>query len=329
MAKIVLSLGSSHGPTMRTPADQWLALGEKDREDPRFDYEAALRLAPPNMEAQLSLETRTERADACKSGIGALGQILAEAKADTVVVLSNLHGEIPDYAQQIFGVYVGDSLPKSEGRRGEGRPGYVWAGRDRGEASSRGEGPEPAEGGTYPADSALARYLHERLQEVGFDIACGTQFRPNSGLGDAFTSLYSLYRPEGDIPMVPFMISRYLPNEPTPRRCYELGQALREAVEAWDAEKRVVLMASGGLSHQIVDEELDRSVIEALLEKDVNKLWSIPRDRLNHAPGTPETLNWVAVAGAMEDVPMTLVDYVPCYRSMAGTGHGVTFAYWR
>jgi hypothetical protein len=26
---------------------------------------------------------------------------------------------------------------------------------------------------------------------------------------------------------------------------------------------------------------------------------------------------------------MTLIDYVPCYRSEAGTGHGVTFAYWK
>ncbi len=87
-------------------------------------------------------------------------------------------------------------------------------------------------------------------------------------------------------------------------------------------------MASGGLSHQILDEELDHQVIDALKEKDVRQLCSLPRDRLNRAPGTPEILNWVTLAGAMEASPMTLVDYVPCYRSPAGTGHGVTFAYW-
>ena len=36
----------------------------------------------------------------------------------------------------------------------------------------------------------------------------------------------------------------------------------------------------------------------------------------------------VAVGAAMDPIPMTLVDYVPCYRSLAGTGHGVTFGYW-
>jgi 3-O-methylgallate 3,4-dioxygenase len=40
-------------------------------------------------------------------------------------------------------------------------------------------------------------------------------------------------------------------------------------------------------------------------------------------------LNWIVVAGALEELPMTLVDYQPCYRSMAGTGHGVTFGYWQ
>jgi len=31
----------------------------------------------------------------------------------------------------------------------------------------------------------------------------------------------------------------------------------------------------------------------------------------------------------MDPVGMALVDYVPCYRSLAGTGHGVTFGYWK
>jgi hypothetical protein len=87
-------------------------------------------------------------------------------------------------------------------------------------------------------------------------------------------------------------------------------------------------MASGGLSHQIIDEELDRAVIDALVERDETYLSSLDVARLNRAGGTPEILNWVAVAGAMEPVGMTLVDYVPCYRSPAGTGHGVTFGYW-
>ena len=61
----------------------------------------------------------------------------------------------------------------------------------------------------------------------------------------------------------------------------------------------------------------------------LDELCALPRDRLNRAPGTPEILNWVACAGALDPTAMTLIDYVPCYRSSAGTGHGVTFGYWR
>ncbi len=47
--------------------------------------------------------------------------------------------------------------------------------------------------------------------------------------------------------------------------------------------------------------------------------------------GTSEIKNWVPVAGAMADLgfPMSLVDYVPCYRSLAGTGNAMAFVYWR
>jgi hypothetical protein len=96
----------------------------------------------------------------------------------------------------------------------------------------------------------------------------------------------------------------------------------------WESDGRIAIIASGGLSHQIIDEELDHTVLDALQTCDREVMYSIPRDRLNRAPGTPEILNWIALAGAMDPEPMKLVDYVPCYRSPAGTGVGVGFGYW-
>jgi 3-O-methylgallate 3,4-dioxygenase len=123
-------------------------------------------------------------------------------------------------------------------------------------------------------------------------------------------------------------LSRDLPNQATARRCYELGLALRRHIESWPPGLRIGLIASGGLSHQIIDEELDQTVIGALVAGDDGTMRALPRDRLNRAPGTPEILNWVAVAAAMAPTRMTLVDYLPCYRSLAGTGHGLTFGSW-
>ena len=69
MASVVLGVGSSHGPTIQTPPDQWLILGEKDREDPRYDYSAALDAAPPDIENEIAPQKMQERYNACQSGI--------------------------------------------------------------------------------------------------------------------------------------------------------------------------------------------------------------------------------------------------------------------
>jgi seryl-tRNA synthetase len=47
--------------------------------------------------------------------------------------------------------------------------------------------------------------------------------------------------------------------------------------------------------------------------------------------GTSEMKNWIPVAGAMAELGLEpqLVDYVPCYRTEAGTGNAMAFVYWQ
>lgn len=326
MAKIVLGFGSSHGPTIRTLPGEWDRIVERDKQDPRYDYAELLRHASPDLARELTPEKKQERYDACQVAIQTLGEILGEAAADVAVVVSNPHGVLPDDTMPVFGVYRGETLSGPSAGRPVGS----------GERMARFSGPPPArtsrppqEPRQYPGCPALADHLVDRFIEEGFDVASSSQFRPENGLDEAFRTFYDLYQTDGSVPMLPLIVSRYLPSQATPRRCYAFGRALRRGIETWDQDKKVAIMASGGLSHQILDEELDHMVIDALVEKNVDRLCSLPRDRLNGGPGTPEILNWIVLAAAMESVDMTLVDYVPCYRSPAGTGHGVTFAYWK
>ena len=124
-----------------------------------------------------------------------------------------------------------------------------------------------------------------------------------------------------------FMNTYYPPNQATPRRCYRLGQAISEAVEDYGHDLRVGILASGGLSHFLVDEEIDQLAIKGMREKDVNQLAALPRYRLNS--GNSEILNWITAAGACEHLDMEVVEYVPVYRSPAGTGGGWGFALWQ
>ena len=131
------------------------------------------------------------------------------------------------------------------------------------------------------------------------------------------------------VPILPFCQNTcYPPNAVTPRRCYAIGTALADAIAAWDDDVRVAVVASGGLSHFVVDEELDRLLLTALQKNDVDLLTTLPRERLRSA--TSECLNWVTLAGIMNATgrQMELLAYEPVYRTEAGTGAGLGFARW-
>ena len=76
----------------------------------------------------------------------------------------------------------------------------------------------------------LANHLMNALIEDGFDLAYMDRFRDGTMLEHAFDVMYEHYfdRPR---PLVPITLSRYLPNQATPARCYALGQSLRRAIE--------------------------------------------------------------------------------------------------
>jgi hypothetical protein len=80
------------------------------------------------------------------------------------------------------------------------------------------------------------------------------------------------------------------------------------------------------LSHFLVDEDFDRAILKACADKDAEFLRNLPRHKLN--AGSSEILNWVAVAGAVEHLDLNWFEYVPGYRTPAGTGTGLSFATW-
>lgn len=146
-------------------------------------------------------------------------------------------------------------------------------------------------------------------------------------MGHAFGYFYRRIMSENIVPTIPIMVNTYyLPNQPTLNRCYELRRQLRAAVEAMPGDVRIEVIASGGLSHFVIDEEIDGITMKALREGDREALISMPRERLNS--GTSEIRNWIAMAGATEHLDHQWSDYVPSYRSPAGTGCAMGFGIW-
>ena len=152
---------------------------------------------------------------------------------------------------------------------------------------------------------------------------------PRDETPHAFGFVYRQIMLDQPVPSVPIVLNTfYPPNQPTIRRCYELGKALVEAIESWPTNARVALIASGGLTHFVVDEVVDRTVLDCLRDGTVAPIENLGETYFQ--AGTSEVKNWIPVAGAMAHLgfEFTEVAYIPCYRSEAGTGNGMGFAYW-
>jgi Catalytic LigB subunit of aromatic ring-opening dioxygenase len=336
MAKIVLGMAASHGPLLATPPEMWGERAEADRRNPAlvyrdgtFKFEELTKLrANENLQEQIELPVKRRRYDACQRAMAEMARVFKAAKPDVAVLIGNDQMEVFEDANipafmVCFGESV-DNIPFSEEQKKRLPLGIAIA-----EANHHGKMAQ-----TYPGHPELGRYLIEQLVQRDFDIAASARLPQSnsssiSGLPHAYGFLYRRIMQDNFVPAVPFFINTfYPPNQPSVRRCLSLGKALAQAIAGWDPELRVAIVGSGGMSHFVVDEELDRSFLAAMQRKDADALISIPP--YNFRSGSSELKNWIPVAGAMHELglDMTLVDYQPLYRSAAGTGSGMAFAYW-
>ena len=328
MAQIVLGIGTSHTPMLNAPVGDWARFIERDRVRPHLtkegrpvSYEELEKLAPPELAAQLTPDVFADKHRRALAEVERLGAIARDARLDTLIIIGDDQKEL----------YGDDNMPAILLYRGEtirnvplaSHPGPDWA---RAASARYFEPEQPRE---YPVNAKLAEHLIAELLERDFDLACANSVADGHGEGHAFGFVHNrlLAGAPSQVPVVPvFLNTYYPPNQPTPGRCYRLGQALRKAVESFSGDLRVGIVASGGLSHFTVDEALDGRVVRALLDNDGRELAALPREQLNS--GSSEIRNWICLAGAVEHLKPNRIEYIPAYRTPAGTGTGLCFADW-
>ncbi len=330
MAKIVLGMASSHAPQLSMQPERWRAYGDRSRNQPEhwfegktYSFEELLdRRAEEHLDRECTDEKFRQRFDACQKAIAHLSVTLAKVKPDVAIILGDDQHE----------AFVDDNMPTIAIYHGEKVDDAPAAPNNRGPGSFQDPivGKEPSERLTQPVDAELAQYLIESLIASEFDITRTNQLTRHEGaIGHAFYYIYRRLMDNKAIPSIPVMVNTYYPpNVPSAKRCYKLGRSLREAIEAWDADKTVAVFASGGLSHTVIEEELDQRVIDGLKHDDLKKLTDYPDVRFR--AGTSEIKNWIALAGAMSGTGLEpkVVDYVPCYRTEAGNGCAMGMMEW-
>src|SRR5262245_50444832 len=331
MAKIVLGLGTSHTPMLLASDETLLRFVEtdqnikhRDKEGRPVTYGDLLEKADPKLAHLVAPEHLVARQNVARAAIKRVALALANAKVDALIVMGDDQNEsYKEDCRPAFAIYYGDTIRNSNEQHDEYRRRFPeWYVQNR---QGFFEDNAPRD---YPVHAGLAIHLTESLMDVGFDIAASKRLPEGEGEGHAIAYVHRRgMDPARPVPAVPVFLNTYFPpNQPRPRRCFEFGQAVRKAVEAYGQDLRVGVLASGGLSHFLVDEDFDRAVLKACADKDAQFLKALPRNKL-HA-GSSEILNWVALAGAVEHLDLNWFEYVPGYRTPAGTGTGLSFATW-
>ena len=165
--------------------------------------------------------------------------------------------------------------------------------------------------------------------DMGFDMGASKCLPEGEGEGHAIAYVHRrVMDPRKPVAGGADLPQHLFPAQPAAAASAATNSArrVRKAVEAFPGDERIGVLASGGLSHFLVDEDFDRAILKACADKDAKFLKTLPRNKL-HA-GSSEILNWVAVAGAVEHLDLDWFEYVPGYRTPAGTGTGLSFASW-
>ncbi len=335
MAKIVLGMGTSHGPMLSTPPDKWDARVPFDKahkahpfRGQTYSYDQLVELrASDNLAQEITQDKWNARHAACRAAITKLADVFAQVKPDIAVIVGNDQMEVfTDKLMPAFTVFRGQTLlnvPMDEEQKAKLSPGVAIA-------TPGYMTPQLAQ---YPGVPELADHITRHLMANQFDVAVSSELPEGPrghGVPHAFGFIYRQIMRDKPIPTVPLFVNTfYPPNQPSAKRCFDFGAQLKSAIESWPADKTVAIFASGGLTHFVIDEALDQRVLAGMKARDIESLTTIPENLFQD--GTSELKNWIPVAGAMTalGLDMELVDYIPCYRSPAGTGNAMGFAYWR
>jgi aromatic ring-opening dioxygenase catalytic subunit (LigB family) len=336
VARLCSVIAMSHSPFLFVDGEQWAQI-RKLRDLPG-------RYAPgiPVDSAEENLAKHSR----CVSAFAELRRQLQAARPDVLIVFGDDQDEQFSLANMpTFALFAG---PEFAGYRVSRFDGVPLPDTVRTERQRSGE-----HWTAVPGHPELAGHLMSGLVRAGFDPALMLSLPvPEQGMSHAIMRPLHCLRPGFDLPVVPVLVNCCYGPQPTAQRCYQLGRAVRELIDAWPSDERVAVIGSGGLWHTpldadaTIDEQFDADILEAV-ESGSARAMAAAFDRglepaghpdrarqrtatggtgmtLGYGSGTGETRNWVAAAAVADGTPGMVVDSVPIWASPVG----VAFAYW-
>jgi len=155
----------------------------------------------------------------------------------------------------------------------------------------------------------LASHIAQSVIQDDFDLTIVNKMDVDHGLTVPL-SLMCGEPQQWPCPVIPFAVNVVQYPVPSGRRCYMLGQAIRRAIESFDAPLRVQIWGTGGMSHQLqgpraglINKEWDTAFLDRLIA-DPAGLAEVPHIEYVREAGSEgiELVMWLIARGAMDDV---------------------------
>jgi Catalytic LigB subunit of aromatic ring-opening dioxygenase len=330
MSEVVLGIGTSHSPLLAMEPEMWV---ERARDDYKrikihlcdgrvLSYEQLAQDTGNRYANHAVLEHFRQQHAAAQKALDRLAECIEKSAPDVVVIIGDDQDELFHLTHMpAIAIFYGKKIvmhPTAESE--ECLP--AWH-----RAALRTYSQDAAH--VHEGDPEYALKLIDGLIERGVDIGGSSEVTDpkRAGFGHAYGFVIERLFRGRRIPVVPVLLNTYFPpNVLRPARCFDIGRALRDAVDSIGDRKRVAVVASGGLSHFATDAEFDRRVLKALADGDGETLRSLPVNAFRS--GSSEILNWIMFGGALHPLRNQWLEYLPVYRTPAGTGIGLAFGAW-
>jgi hypothetical protein len=173
--------------------------------------------------------------------------------------------------------------------------------------ADEGWGPRPVPEVTGHPE--LAAHVAQSVIQQDFDLTIVNRMDVDHGLTVPL-SLMCGQPPAWPCPVIPFAVNVVQYPVPSGRRCLNLGKAIRKAVESFDADLKVQVWGTGGMSHQLqgpraglINREFDNAFLDRLIA-DPEGLAAIPHIDYVREAGSEgiELVMWLIARGAMGDL---------------------------
>ena len=192
--------------------------------------------------------------------------------------------------------------------------------------ADEGWGPRPVP--VVEGHPELASHIAQSVIQQDFDLTIVNRMDVDHGLTVSLSLLFG--QPQAwPVKVIPFAVNVVLYPPPSGRRCFEMGKALRRAVESFDADLNVQVWGTGGMSHQLqgpraglINQPWDNAFLDRLIE-DPEGLSRMPHVDYMREAGSEgvELVMWLIMRGALNQRVRTVQRFYHVPASNTAVGH--------